>query len=182
VILTVDPDTTKSGYAAGDPEHNVFVRAGLATLDEARRIIARHEPSAVVIEIPRVHPTDRIEKVNDLIDVAMVGAEWRCLSRRFCTPKTYESSHWKGQLHKAYAHRHLLYDVLTEPERGALYADIVEHGIRLDVWSYVDAACSALARGRKPKYSSAMTEVLDATCILMHEFGRFRTGWGCRRG
>lgn len=176
MILTVDPDTTRSGYCVGSA--GAYVRAGLASIDQAPRIVASVEPRLVAIEIPRIHPSDNPAKINDMIDVAMVGAEWRCLSRRYCgSARTYESSRWKGQVHKAHAHRHLLDVVLLPTERDALFADVKTAGIKLDVERYVKDACSDLARGKRPRYGSAMTEILDAVCIFAFECGRFRGGY-----
>jgi hypothetical protein len=179
VILTVDPDTTASGYAVGSVSEGCYLQGGLACLDAAPSIV-RIQPKRVAIEIPRIHPSDPLAKVNDLIDVAMVGAEWRCLARRFAHIATYESSHWKGQLHKAHAHQHLVSSVLARVELESLVADVSHHvrgtsGIKMR--RQIDAACDALAVGKKPAYRIKAGEILDAACMLMFELGRFQAGW-----
>lgn len=113
MIVTIDPNVRGCGVASflgGFLQWAVYVKNPLAgtrayavdvAMGEAvRRAVAERgafQPELVIIERPRVYPGMPKTDLNDLIDVACVGAA--CASH-FPNVQTVFPSEWKGTLRK----------------------------------------------------------------------------------
>lgn len=171
MLLTVDPDVKKSGWAVSDGDDKL-ISCGLCNTENILFITRVPPCDKAVIELPQVYGKKSNKDPNDLIMLAVVVGEWRALARRMGAEcRLVTAKEWKGSRKKWHMHRQAM-TKLSPHERDAVAAQCEKGwGGMLD---YIERACVDHALKRRVAYGWQMGEVLDAVTMNLVMTGRMR--------
>lgn len=128
-------------------------------------------PGIVVLELSRSYGARDAGKHGDIIAETCGGA-LTAGAMRASKIVLVHPDEWAGQTEKPVRHQ-AIWHALSVDELKLLKA---ASGFDGDLLEYIDAACNAIALGKKPKYSHPVHNLLDAVGLYLFAVGRIRKG------